>query len=252
MRNRHKTLLRDHSVPEVCLKTCPRHYSVSAVPETHAVQGPNRPHIQTNGDSDVTKQEDTPNEPEQDYDSDTMILLDDVKSQPEANKTIPPKNVVISSVKTKTFGIKKPMQKKRMRNYHCPICKNNHSKLSDLNDHYKLAHPPLYCPDCDKEFCMPSSLERHSYIHKDLKFKCDRCSKHFPFESDQDAHMLSRMKTKGHHCVSPNCGKCFFSKGDLTKHIKTHSAKIWKCQLCVYTNKNKCNLKAHMRVHSNL
>ena len=43
MRNRRKTLLRDHSVPEVTLKTCPRHYSVSAVPETLTVQGPKRP-----------------------------------------------------------------------------------------------------------------------------------------------------------------------------------------------------------------
>ena len=34
MRNRRKILLRDHSVPEVTLKACPRHYSVSAVPET--------------------------------------------------------------------------------------------------------------------------------------------------------------------------------------------------------------------------
>ena len=25
MRNRHKTLLRDHSVPEVTLKACPKH-----------------------------------------------------------------------------------------------------------------------------------------------------------------------------------------------------------------------------------
>ena len=31
MRNRRKTLLRDHLVPEVTLKACPRHYSVSAV-----------------------------------------------------------------------------------------------------------------------------------------------------------------------------------------------------------------------------
>ena len=34
MKNRCKTLLRDHLVPEVTLKACPRHYSVSAVPET--------------------------------------------------------------------------------------------------------------------------------------------------------------------------------------------------------------------------
>ena len=43
MRNRCKTLLRDHSVLKVTLKTCPRHYSVSAIPETLTVQGPNRP-----------------------------------------------------------------------------------------------------------------------------------------------------------------------------------------------------------------
>ena len=43
MKNRCKTLLRDHSVPEVILKACLRHYSVSAVSETITVQGPNRP-----------------------------------------------------------------------------------------------------------------------------------------------------------------------------------------------------------------
>ena len=42
MWNRRKTLLRDHSVPEVTLKACPRHYSVSAIPETLTVHGPKR------------------------------------------------------------------------------------------------------------------------------------------------------------------------------------------------------------------
>ena len=52
MRNRCKTLSRDHSVLEVTLKTCPRHYSVSAVPETLTVRGPNRPPI-NGGESDL-------------------------------------------------------------------------------------------------------------------------------------------------------------------------------------------------------
>ena len=43
MENRRKTLLRDHSVPEVTLKAFPKHYSVSAVPETLTVRGPKRP-----------------------------------------------------------------------------------------------------------------------------------------------------------------------------------------------------------------
>ena len=45
MRNRRKTLLRDHSVPEVTLKACLRHYSVSAIPETLTIRGPKRPLI---------------------------------------------------------------------------------------------------------------------------------------------------------------------------------------------------------------
>ena len=52
MRNRRKTLLRDHSVPEVTLKACLRHYSVSALPETLTIRGPNRPPI-NGGESDL-------------------------------------------------------------------------------------------------------------------------------------------------------------------------------------------------------
>ena len=63
MRNRHKTLLRDHSVPEVTPKTCPRHYSVSAVHETLTIPGPNRPPTRTgdksNRASKRMKQEET-------------------------------------------------------------------------------------------------------------------------------------------------------------------------------------------------
>ena len=43
MRNRCKTLLRDQSVPEVTLKACLKHYSVSAIPETLTIRGPKRP-----------------------------------------------------------------------------------------------------------------------------------------------------------------------------------------------------------------
>ena len=45
MRNRRKTLLRDHLVLEVTLKACPKHYSVSAIPETLTIRGPKRPPI---------------------------------------------------------------------------------------------------------------------------------------------------------------------------------------------------------------
>ena len=52
MQNRCKTLLRDHSVPGVTWKACPRHYSASAVPETLTIWGPKRPPI-NGGESDL-------------------------------------------------------------------------------------------------------------------------------------------------------------------------------------------------------
>ena len=45
MRNRCKTLLRDHSVPEVTPQACPRHYAASAIPEALTIRGPKRPPI---------------------------------------------------------------------------------------------------------------------------------------------------------------------------------------------------------------
>ena len=53
MQSRFKTLLRDHLVPEVTLKACQRHYSVSAIPETLTIQGPKRPPI-NGGESDLS------------------------------------------------------------------------------------------------------------------------------------------------------------------------------------------------------
>ena len=45
MKNRCKTLLRDHSVPEVTTEGLPKARSVSAIPETLTIRGPKRPPI---------------------------------------------------------------------------------------------------------------------------------------------------------------------------------------------------------------
>ena len=98
----------------------------------------------------------------------------------------------------------------------------------------------------------PSTLTRHMYSHKELKYLCDFCPKRFAFESDRDTHHISHRTIKMFFCSKPKCGKSFFFEGDLTKHVKTHRKKVWRCQLCDYTTKDERNLKAHQRVHSNL
>ena len=180
----------------------------------------------------------------------TVILSADTPS--EIKKEDP---VLKCSMKTKTFSLKKPdpsRKRVRKRNYRCPVCKVNHGTLAALNEHYKLHHSPLSCKDCDQEFCTPNALERHGYKHRELKYKCDDCGKRFPFESDCMQHRLSYQTVRHHHCLKPGCMRSFFSKGDLTKHERTHLEKLWKCELCPYTNKDQNNLKAHLRVHSNL
>ena len=108
-----------------------------------------------------------------DSDSDAIIIMEDVTS-PIKKEDSKEKPVVNCSIKTKTFRLKKlsVLKKKiHVRSYRCPICKVNHHRLAELNDHYKLYHSPLPCPDCDQEFCTPSSLECHSYKHHKLKFE---------------------------------------------------------------------------------
>ena len=103
-----------------------------------------------------------------------------------------------------------------------------------------------------KEFVTPNGLECHVYLHKTLKFKCTVCEVMFYFQSSMESHMLTHSTEKKHACSHKGCAKSFYSKGDLTKHIKVHLNTSWKCSLCEYTSNNKRNLKAHCQKHSHL
>ena len=92
-------------------------------------------------------------------------------------------------------------------------------------------------------------MYKHS---KTLDYPCTHCDKSFPFDSDLKQHLNTHRTIKSFKCESAGCKKSYFSKGELTKHAETHKKISWSCELCSYTNKDKRNLKAHMRVHSNL
>ena len=174
-----------------------------------------------------------------------------VSEQQDATNDGAPKG----SLKTKFYGVKKPgndVKPKRKRNYSCPQCPQSYPNQSLLNMHYKAEHPPVTCPKCNLSFNMPSTLARHMYIHRELKFICAECKKGFPFEKDHERHMIHHKKIKSHFCVKPGCGKGFFNAHDLKKHAKIHDKKTWSCLQCQYTSPDEQNLKAHMRVHSDL
>ena len=128
--------------------------------------------------------DDADNLPDSDpkYDSDdTVILKQDVKSVEQPKNELLDTPVKEFGVKTKTFGIRKPVVKVKVRMYRCPTCKAKFDKVAKLNKHYKDKHSPLCCKDCDAEFTTPSSLERHSYKHRDLKLQMWHLWARFPF-----------------------------------------------------------------------
>ena len=123
----------------------------------------------------------------------------DVDSANKSNSS--EENVIKCNVKTKTFSIPKRNAtelNKKSRFYRCPVCKEKFPKLAAMNAHYREMHPPLYCKMCEKEFITPNALERHSYFHKSLKFKCKKCDEWFPFKSSMESHMTSHETEKKH------------------------------------------------------
>ena len=139
--------------------------------------------------------------------------------------------------------------------YKCNTCQEKSPKLAILNKHYIDNHPPVKFDKfdtCGKAFNSPSTLERHSFPHKELKFKCEVCGDKFPFKSALESHKIKHLKEKPQKCSIKKCDKSFFNIGNLHKHKKVYLNKKWNCSMCDYVSTDKRNLKAHMRKHSNL
>ena len=87
-------------------------------------------------------------------------------------------------LQTQTYGLikQKPISK---RTYTCIDCGTKCKSKQEINQHYREEHSSIKCPDCDKVFLTPDSLQRHRYVHAARdKFVCDKCGKEYPFESD--------------------------------------------------------------------
>ena len=61
-----------------------------------------------------------------------------------------------------------------------------------------------------------------------MKYPCCSCDRKFPFESDLVNHRLKHQRNPGfmcnHELKGGICGKWFYAKSDLTKHMKIRTA----------------------------
>ena len=170
-------------------------------------------------------------------------------SSPTKQDTTNPKKSP-GNLDTKEFGLKKW---KRVQKFRCKMCGFTTTSQLEANKHYKATHPKLQCPQCPMTFNNPSWRQRHMYSHRELKYPCTRCGKHFPFESALANHRIVHQRHTTQKCNAEggSCDKWFYTIGDLNKHLKTHQNKVHQCFECSYTTYDPHYLKVHQYTHSN-
>ena len=158
----------------------------------------------------------------------------------------PPKNKGKLHIKKLSLRKARPVKKGHCL-FRCIKCSMLYSTIAKLNDHFISKHRKLTCKVCDKSFNKPRSYQKHLYVHKDSKHKCNTCGKSFAFKSQLDARMPTHSGVRMHLCPEQNCSKNFTHPGDLKKHVKTHSKKWWRCEVagCNY-NKEASRLYAEL------
>ena len=152
------------------------------------------------------------------------------------------------SFTTRSFTLRK---KKRVRKYGCKLCSEILDSAHLLSVHHRNSHGILYCETCNKAFNNPTSLVRHSYQHKPLRFHC-ACGASFAFSSQLQTHSVVHRRHASHHCVYPKCNRSFKNKGDLKWHAEEHYSALHECPDCDYKNSDIRNLESHRLKHSDI
>ena len=57
----------------------------------------------------------------------------------------------------------------KSRKIKCKMCTDTYGTVKELNAHHKKDHGVVQCKVCSKYFSTQSSLDKHSYSHKELK-----------------------------------------------------------------------------------
>ena len=162
------------------------------------------------------------------------------------------KNVQQRTFTMSTHGIR---QRKHRYYFKCKIgpCNKSYSNIRDWNAHHRQKHGTLIrCTSCPKSFTMPSAHHAHVYTHSPARHKCTQCTCKFAFVSWLKQHKYAHMKTNLHKCFHGKCKRSYRWPQDLSRHITKHLDKLWSCNECDKTFKEKRLLKRHSIKHTDV
>ena len=205
--------------------------------------------------------QETQEEDDKDDGSDETIIYDASEFDEVNNSNQKPDNIHTEEgekspkgqLRTQTYGIIKQKPTSN-RTYTCIDCGAKQKSKQEINQHYHEEHSSIKCPDCDRVFPTPDSLQRHRYLHAARdKFVCDKYGKQYPFESDLNRHKIKHRnkEIKTHVCMAAGCEQSFMRKADLVSHVQNHSGTVHKCDQCEYSATDIRYLKQHQCKHSN-
>ena len=172
-----------------------------------------------------------------------MDEANDTETEPVGTDT---KERIIGTFVTKTVGIRKHKKEWKAK---CRLCGDSFDNMKELNKHHSSDHDIQFCSDCGKGFNTQTSLDKHKYYHRELKFVCKHCGQGFPFVSRLEQHKITHRTIATLPCMHKNCGHTFKNLGDLNRHISQHDRVWYTCDFCTYHNKDKRNTNSHMWTH---
>ncbi|KAG7305898.1 hypothetical protein JYU34_008449 [Plutella xylostella] len=112
---------------------------------------------------------------------------------------------------------------------------------------------PFHCKLCPKKFKVSGGLHSHIlWNHKRTRnHKCEICNATFISSSSRSSHIRkNHLKEKKYAC---KCGKRFFSKSELERHMLTHTGvKNFHCHLCDKSYQTRYGLNVHLKSHSQM
>ncbi|XP_074038476.1 uncharacterized protein [Leptinotarsa decemlineata] len=170
----------------------------------------------------------------------------------------------------------------------CDVCFKGFSLKLDLNSHMKVHTADKYhqCKICSKNFLHITTLSEHTQNHKDTQFKCTMCEKCFKRRDLLKLHMKVHPsaimdRTREHNLEVADLNKPsellfrkekenklpiqlknaniskqnrkmkLFPRPNLRHRGISHSQeKPFKCHVCLKGFYRRCNLKLHMKTHS--
>lgn len=125
--------------------------------------------------------------------------------------------------------------------------------------HVMILHSKKFiCPNDYMEFegnrgiCQFTShmQNKHNEMFPDLIIICSYCGTKFSNYFDKLAHMKV-CNEKKFQC--DHCGKLFFTKTDLTRHLKIVVGELdYTCQICEKSCRSTMELKIHQTIHTNI